>query len=64
MLKYARPDLYDATIEGIIEDVLDYEEEIREGFQDKANYRVDMESILEDIMKLIKKHSKSLHGNF
>ena len=44
----------------MIEDVSDYEEGIREEFQDVVNDRVDIGAILEDIKKLIKKHSKPL----
>lgn len=51
---------YDATVEGMIKDITDFEEEIREEFQDIVNDRADTETILEDIKKLIKKHSKSL----
>ena len=58
--KYNELSHYDATVEGIIEDITDYEEEIREKFQDIVNDRADMEAISEDIKKLIKKHSKQL----
>lgn len=58
--KYKELSHYDATVEGMIEDVSDYEEGIREEFQDVVNDRVDMGAILEDIKKLIKKHSKPL----
>jgi hypothetical protein len=49
---------YNATVEGMIEDVTDYEEGIREGFQDIVNDRADMKAISKDINNLIKKYSE------
>jgi hypothetical protein len=58
--KYEELSHYDAMIEGIIEDITDYEEGIREEFQDVVNNRAGMEIIVKDIKDLIKKHSKPL----
>jgi hypothetical protein len=58
--KYKELSHYDATVEGMIEDVFDYEEEIRERFQEIVNNRADTENIVKDIKNLIKKHSKPL----
>jgi len=44
----------------MIEDVPDYEEEIREGLQDLVDDLADMEMIVKDIKKLIKKYYESL----
>jgi hypothetical protein len=49
---------YDATVEGMIEDITDYEEGIREGFQDIVSDRADMKAISKDINNLIKKYSE------
>ena len=51
---------YNATVEGVIEDITDFEEEIREEFQDTVNDLVDMEAIVKDIKNLIKKYAGSL----
>ena len=58
--KYKELGHYDAKVEGMIEDITDYEEGIRERFQDIVNDRADTETIVKDIKNLIKKHSKPL----
>jgi hypothetical protein len=58
--RYKKLSHYDATVEGMIEDIIDYEEAIREEFQDIVNDRAGMELIVKDIKNLIKKHSKPL----
>jgi hypothetical protein len=50
---------YNASINGIIEDIFEYEDEIREEFQDVVDERVNTESIVKDLKRLIKKHGKS-----
>lgn len=51
--KYEELSHYDAMIEGIIEDITDYEEGIREEFQDVVNNRAGMEIIVKDIKDLL-----------
>jgi hypothetical protein len=55
--KYWELNHYDVTAGGMIEDVYDYEKGIREEFQNIVKDRGDMEAILEDITKLIKKYA-------
>jgi hypothetical protein len=47
---------YNATIEGMIEDVSDYEEGLREEFQDIVDEHANVEAIVKDLKRLIKKH--------
>ena len=47
--KYKELSHYDATVEGMIEDVLDYEEEIRERFQKIVDENADTGPIVKDI---------------
>jgi type I restriction-modification system DNA methylase subunit len=54
-IKYKELNHYDATVKGMIEDVTDYEEEIREGFQDIVNNCTEMKAISKDIKNLIRK---------
>jgi hypothetical protein len=50
---------YDVHIEGgMINDVSDYEDGIREEFQDIVDENADTEPIVKDIQKLLKKHKK------
>ena len=44
----------------MIEDVFDYEQGIRERFQDIVNDRADTEMIVKDIKNLIKKYAGRL----
>ena len=45
---------YDASIEGMIEDVSDYEQEIRDEFQDIVDESADTGPIVKDIKKILK----------
>lgn len=47
---------YNAHIEGMIEDLSDYENGMREKFQDAVDERANMETLVNDINRLIKKH--------
>jgi hypothetical protein len=58
--KYKELSHYDATVKGMIEDVSDYEEGMREEFQGIVNDRADMGAFLEDIRKLIEKYAEQL----
>jgi hypothetical protein len=55
--KYKELSHFDATVEGIIEDITDYEEGIRERFQDIINDRANTKTIANDIKNLIKKYA-------
>lgn len=54
---------HDAHIEGMIEDVSDYENGMREEFQDIVDERADMEAIVKGINRLIKKHGSKMEEN-
>ena len=47
---------YNASIEGMIEDVSDYEEGIRDEFQDIVDESADTVPIVKDMKKILKKH--------
>ena len=52
---------YDASIEGMIEDVSEYEEEMRDDFQTIVDSKANVETIVDDLKKLIKKHGGVHH---
>ena len=47
---------YDASIEGIIKNVSDYEESMRDDFWTIVDEKANVEAIVKDLKKLIKKH--------
>ena len=50
---------YNASIEGMIDNVSEYEERIREEFQDVVDESADTGPIVKDIQKLLKKHGNN-----